>query len=200
MERHLHNFLFEFLRSNNLLYYRQSGFRKKFSTETALISMVDRMLWNLDNNSVTGLIFDEFKKAFDLVDHEIMIQKLRIYGLDENSLELLKSYLSERKQRTAIGNAYSSSQSLLHGVPQVSVLASLLFLIYINDLAEVMPPATTLDIFADDTTFSASARSTDTSGLCAELCKSTGDLENWSNNNRFKLHTKKNQIHGCDGQ
>ena len=70
-ERHLHNSLSEFLRSNNLLYYRQSGFRKNFSTETALISMVDRMLWNLDNNSVTGLIFADFKKAFDLVDHEI---------------------------------------------------------------------------------------------------------------------------------
>ena len=66
--------------------------------------MVDRMLWNLDNNSVTGLIFADFKKAFDLVDHEIMTQKLRIYGLDENSLELLKSYLSDRKQRTVIGN------------------------------------------------------------------------------------------------
>ena len=153
--------------------------------------MVDRMLWNLDNNSVTGLIFADFNKAFDLVDHEIMIQKLQIYGLDENSLKLLKSYLSDRKQRTVIGNAYSSSQSLLHGVPQGSVLAPLLFPIYINDLAEVMPPATTVDIFADDTTLSASAPSTDTSGLCAELCKSTGDLENWSNNNRFKLHTKK---------
>ena len=162
--------------------------------------MVDRILWNLDNNSVTGHIFADFKKAFDLVDHEIMIQKLQIYGLDENSLKLLKSYLSDRKQRTVIGNAYSSSQSLLHGVPQGSVLAPLLFLIYINDLAEVMPPATIVDIFADDTTLSASTPSTDTSGLCAELCKSTGDLENWSNNNRFKLHTKKRQIHGCDGQ
>ena len=67
---------FSSLRSNNLLYYRQSGFRKKFSAETALISMVDRMLSNLDNNSVTGLIFADFKKAFDLVDHEITIQKL----------------------------------------------------------------------------------------------------------------------------
>ena len=66
--------------------------------------MVDRMLWSLDNNSVTGLIFAGFKKAFDLVDHEIITQKLRIYGLDENSLELLKSYLSDRKQRTVIGN------------------------------------------------------------------------------------------------
>ena len=182
-----------------LLYYRQSGFRKNFSTETALISMVDRMLWNLDNNSVTGLIFADFKKAFDLVDHEIMIQKLQIYGLDENSLKLLKSYLSDRKQRTVIGNAYSSSQSLLHGVPQGSVLAPLLFLIYINDLAEVMPPATTVDIFADDTTLSASAPSTDTSGLCAELCKSTGDLENWANNNRFKLHTKKTKSMAVTG-
>ena len=63
--------------------------------------MVDRILWNLDNSSATGLIFANFKKAFDLVDHEIKIQKLQIYGLGVNSLKLLRLYLSDRKQRTA---------------------------------------------------------------------------------------------------
>ena len=87
----------------------QSGFRKFFSTETALVNMFDKMLWNLDRNYVNGLI---------LVDHGIMVQKLQIYGLDKTSLKLLLSYLSDRKQRTVIDNVYSSSQSLSHGVPQ----------------------------------------------------------------------------------
>ena len=190
-ERHLHNSLFEYLCSNNLLYYLQSGFRKFFSTETALVNMIDKMLWNLDKNCVNGLILADFQKAFDLVDHGIMIQKLQIYGLEETSLELLRSYLSDRKQRTVIGNVYSSSQSLAHGVPQGSVLAPLLFLIFINDLAETMPSKTSVDIFADDTTLSASAPFTDITGLCAKLCESTRALESWTKNNRFKLNTGK---------
>ncbi|KAL9985896.1 hypothetical protein ACROYT_G008349 [Oculina patagonica] len=190
-ERHLHNSLYEYLCSNILLYNMQSGFRKFFSTETALVNMFDKMLWNLDKNCINGLILADFQKAFDLVDHEIMIQKLQIYGLEETSLELLRSYLSNRKQRTVIGNVYSSSQSLTHGVPQGSVLAPLLFLIFINDLAETMPSKTTVDIFADDTTLSASAPFTDITGFCAKLCESTQALETWTKNNRFKLNTGK---------
>ena len=95
-----------------------------------------------------------------------MIQKLQIYGLENTSLELVRSYLSGRKQRAVIGNVYSSTQSLSHGVPQGSVLPPLRFIIFINDLAETMPSKTTVDIFADDTTLSVSAPFTDITGLC----------------------------------
>ena len=137
----------------------------------------------MDKNCLNGLILADFQKAFDLVDHGIMIQKLQIYGLENTSLELVRSYLSGRKQRAVIGNVYSSTQSLSHGVPQGSVLAPLLFIIFINDLAETMPSKTTVDIFADDTTLSVAAPFTDITGLCTKLCESTRALESWSKNN-----------------
>ena len=114
--------------------------------------MFEKMLWNLDRDYVNGLILADFQKDFDLVDHAIMVQKLQIYGLDETNLKLLWSYLSDRKQRTVIDNVYSSSQSLSHGVPQGSVLAPVLFLIFINDLTETMSLETTVDISAVETT------------------------------------------------
>ncbi|KAL9989454.1 hypothetical protein ACROYT_G004004 [Oculina patagonica] len=121
-----------------------------------------------------------------------MFEKLRIYGLDECSLALMRSFLQNRRQRTVIrGSAQSSSQALTHGVPQGSVLSPLLFLVFINDLSEGVSQPTTVDIFADDTTMSSSSPYTDTSGLCSRLCESTRELEDWTRNNRFKLNIEK---------
>ena len=90
-ERHLHNSLSTFLKDNNFLYSLKSAFRKHHSTETAFIDMVDRMLLNLDDNCLNGLVFADFQKAFVLVNHEILIEKLRICGLQDNSLDLVRS-------------------------------------------------------------------------------------------------------------
>ena len=137
-ERHLHNSLSSFLKDNNLLYSLQSAFRKYHSTETALIEIVDRMLLNIDDNCINGLLLADFQKAFDLVNHDLLIEKLRIYGLDDNSLDLIRSFLQNRTQRTVIRSAQSSPQTLTHGVPQGSVLSPLLFLMLINYLPEAV--------------------------------------------------------------
>ena len=151
------------------------------------------MLFNLDDNRIYGLVLADFQKAFDLVSHNILIEKLRIYGLHECSLSLIHSFLHNRRQRTVIRrSAQSSSQTLTHGVPQGSVLSPLLFLVFINDLPKGVSQPTTVDVFADDTaTLSLSSPYTDTSGLCSKLCESTRELVNWSRNNRFNLNTEK---------
>jgi len=150
------------------------------------------MLFNLDVNRIYGLVLADFQKAFDLVSHDILIEKLRIYGLDECSLGLIRSFLHNRRLHTVIrGSAQSSSQTLTHGVPQGYVLSPLLFLVFINDLPKGVSQPTTVDIFADDTTLSLSSPYTDTSGLCSKLCEGTCELENWSRNNRFKLNTER---------
>ena len=114
---------------NNLLYSLQSAFTKYHSTETALIDIVDRMLLNIDDNCINGLLLADFQKAFDLVNHDILIEKLHIYGLDDNSLDLAHSFLQNRTQRMVIWSAQSSPQTLTHGVPQGSIPSPLLFLV-----------------------------------------------------------------------
>ena len=191
LERHLFNALHNFLSSNSLLYNLQSGFRGHHSTETALITIIDRALNNLDNNCINGFIFADFKKAFDLVDHDLLLEKLRLYDLDDSSLHLMRSYLTSRKQFTTVENVSSPLRELTHGVPQGSVLAPLLFLIFINDLPEAFTPSTTVDIFADDTTLSNSATWNEVGTLKNDLGNSILLLEDWSKQNRPHLNIKK---------
>ena len=86
-----------FVRDNNL-YELQSAFRSGHSTETALIRLTNQILKNMDNDEVTGRVFIDFRKAFDVIDHELLLKKLFIYRATPSSVAWLKSYLSERKQ------------------------------------------------------------------------------------------------------
>ena len=98
LEKHICDHLCVFLEENALLHRFQSGFRKFHSTETALIRLVDQLLFDLDKNRASGLVFIDYKKAFDLIDHGLLLEKLKAYGVRDNELELLHSYLSGRTQ------------------------------------------------------------------------------------------------------
>ena len=98
LEKHVASSLSVFLRDNNLLYELQSAFRSGHSTETALIRLTNQILKNMDNDEVTGRVFIDFRKAFDVIDHELLLKKLFIYRATPSSVAWFKSYLSERKQ------------------------------------------------------------------------------------------------------
>lgn len=97
-EKHIHDSLYSYLKNTDQLYKFQSGFRKSHSTELPLIRLIDQLLFNLDKNHLNGLIFIDYKKAFDLIDHGILIHKLNEYGLGSNELALFTSYLQDRHQ------------------------------------------------------------------------------------------------------
>ena len=103
LEGHVHKSLYGYLIENNLSYSQQSGFRRYYSTETALIRIVDQLLLNLDKNRVSGLIMIDYCKAFDMVDHELLLMKLKTYGISETSYKWFESYLQGRQHFVSFG-------------------------------------------------------------------------------------------------
>ena len=139
-----------FLNRNNIIYEKQFGFRPKYSTNHALIKIVDTITNALDSGKLAAGIFVDFQKAFDTVDHKILISKLNHYGIRGCFNDWFKSYLNNRKQCVSILGYESSYKNIEYGVPQGSVLGPLLFLIYINDLNHSIKYSDTFH-FADDT-------------------------------------------------
>ena len=142
--------LSNYLESNKILVNQQSGFRKKHSTETSLLSVTNEWYLNMNNGYLNGVVFLDLKKAFDCVDHSILLRKLELYGIKGVELNWFKSYLSNRIQRCKIGQTISQPQKIRSGVPQGSNLGPLLFLLYINDLPNCLK-YTKANMFADDT-------------------------------------------------
>ena len=130
-ERVIFNQLYEYMTLNNLFINSQYGFRKKHSTELAALELVDRVAKDMDKNKVPLSIFIDLSKAFDTLDHEILLQKLKHYGVEGIALGWFKSYLTNRKQKVNYDGMMSITLDLKTGVPQGSILGPLLFIIYI---------------------------------------------------------------------
>ena len=150
IEKLVFNRVLSFLNRNNVIYEKQFGFRPKHSTNHALINIVDTISNAIDSGKLAAGVFVDFQKAFDTVDHNILISKLEHYGIRGKFNDWFKSYLTNRKQCVFILGYKSSYQPIKYGVPQGSVLGPLLFLIYINDLNHSIQFSDTFH-FADDT-------------------------------------------------
>ena len=138
LERLAHTQIYSYLSENKILSQSQFGFRPKLSTSTALAFFTDSILDNADNGLITASVFLDLNKAFDAVDHNILLRKLKLIGLDSKSLNWFESYLSNRLQKTSISNTLSSPLPVSVGVPQGSILGPLLFIIYVNEMPNIV--------------------------------------------------------------
>ena len=180
-----------YLDSNNLLNTCQSGFRPFHSTLTALLEAASDWSMNIDNGLINGVVFIDLKKAFDTIDHQIILQKLKNYGIDENSLTWFHSYLTDRTQKCRVNGQLSDSVPVACGVPQGSSLGPLLFLIYINDLPNCLNH-TTARMFADDTSISYASDSANE--LQNVINTELKGLSDWLTTNKLSLNIVKTEF------
>ena len=188
LEKIMYNRLYNRLQANNILYDFQFGFSKNYSTTFALVDVVDNVYKHLDDGKLGVGIYLDLQKAFDTVNHRILLRKLYHYGIRGVVHEWFQSYLDNRQQFTCISGIRSTLANITCGVPQGSVLGPLLFLIYINDIGNAVVHQK-VKLFADDTNVFVFGDNLSDVETNANSCLSA--LNNWFICNKLSLNLSK---------
>ena len=186
--------LHKYFKDNNLFYKSQYGFLPEHSTELSCLELIDKITLDLDNKQTPVAIFMDLSKAFDTLNHDILLSKLSYYGISDIALIWFRSYLTNRSQYVELNNTCSSTATISTGVPQGSILGPLLFLIYINDIPN---SSTTFSfvLYADDTTLYSSIHYMFPSSSNKYISKTLNDeltkVHNWLCVNKLSLNIEK---------
>ena len=183
--------VYNYLEEQNSITAEQFGFRPKLSTNIALAQLTEEILQNLDNKLVTGAVFIDLRKAFDTVDHELLILKLQNLGFSTSVVNWFCSYLSSRTAVTSINNMSSDPKPVTVGVPQGSILGPLLFLLYINHLPQCLNHCKSI-LYADDTLLYYSEETV--ADLQLKINTDLESLSQWLNDNLLTLNYDKTKF------
>lgn len=199
-EKFIHASIYRFFENRNLFTDKQAGFRKNKSINMAIFDFLKNIMHNLDQNTIACALFMDLTKAFDHVEHQILLDKLDAYGVRGNVLSLIQSYLTNRTQSTEITRICTVDKKLVKytspfrtvkcGVPQGSVLGPLLFIIYINDIPAITNHHMTL--FADDSTILFTG--TNKTILECDINDTLKKTVNWLSANHLKINLSKTKL------
>ena len=189
-ERVVRKHMVHYLETNNLLTDKQHGFRSNRSCLTQMLDHFDDIYEGFTRGEDTDSIYLDYAKAFDKVDLDLLILKLKKYGFGNKLVDWIQSFLSDREQVVVLNGVHSDIAKVLSGVPQGTVLVPLLFILFINDLEQVVT-SSTVSFFADDTRVSKQIS-------CYEDCMLLQDdlykILDWSRRNNMKLHEQKFEL------
>ena len=183
--------MMNFIDKHKVLFIYQYGFRRKHSTSLALIDIVDKIKFAIDNNEYALGILLDITKAFDSTNHDILLSKLEHYGFRGHSLLFLESNFTDRRQYISTNNCKSNTRSIKYGVPQGSILGPLLFLLFINDIQYVSQNID-LRLFVDDTAISLHHKDIDV--LMQDGKITMKEIMTWFETNKLSLSLSKSNF------
>ena len=188
LEKHVFTHMYAFLQKHNLLTDSQLGFRKQNSCQTALLALTEKMYKAINEGKYFGMTQLDLSKAFDLVNHTILLEKLKLYRCNVESMQWFTSYLESRSQKVCIHKSLSKSISIISGVPQGSILGPLFFILYINDIPLFLSNTEEV-IYADDLTLTTMCNNVKT--VESNLRIDTGKSFDWCKQNDMVLSLTK---------
>jgi hypothetical protein len=191
LERIVYNRSYDFLCKYDILYKKQYGFRTNHSTYMAVLDFINDIKNAIDKGMKTIGIFMDLSKAFDTIDHNILLKKLYHYGFRGITYDWFSNYLSNRKQFVTYNSATSPTEKVTCGVPQGSILGPLLFILYMNDICHTSSLLNTI-LFADDTTIFYSHENI--SILCNTINTEIKEVCNWFKANKLSLNAAKTNL------
>ena len=190
LEKIVYEQIYSYFSRNQLFHPNLHGYRKNLSTQTALLQMYDRWVRAAAGGKLSGVVLLDLSAAFDLVDSDLLLQKLKVYGFDDDSLLWVESYLTDRHQAVWIDHALSDFLPCTVGVPQGSNLGPLFFLIFFNDLPHSLNCEA--DAYADDTTLTVSGNSVEEIGV--KMTENCELVSTWMKENKLKLNVDKTHL------
>ena len=189
LERIIHTQLYVYLNRHNILSDNQYGFRKGLSTSLAIFDVLKELYGNWNEKLFSGCVFVDFSRAFDTIDHQILINKLILYGLDSISVKFFREYMTNRTQKTTVNGHTSDSAGVTYGTAQGSILGPLIFILYVNDIFNSIDTDGSLYMYADDTLIVCT--SNDINEVSTKCQKSLEHMSNWCRANKLSINYTK---------
>ena len=189
LEKIIHAQMTHYFDVNKILAENQYGFRNGRSTSMAIFDVLKNLYANWNENNFSGCVFVDFSRAFDTIDHNILIEKLKLYGFDEISLKFIKTYMASRVQKPTVNGFTSSQTSVTYGTAQGSILGPLIFILCVNDIFKSLNSDVSTFMYADDTLLVCKSNNISTTNEKAQ--KALQEMVVWCEENKLSINLSK---------